>query len=417
MIGSFDFDRKEALEFHKKAKGKVQTIPTVNIRNEHQLGIAYVPGCVIACDEIKHNPSLVYEYTGKANRIAEVSNGHEVLGMGDVGPEASIPMLEGKALLLKLFGDVNAIPMAINAPTADEIINFCRMIAPTVGAINIEDIGSPDTFHVVRRLTETLDIPVFCDDQQGSAVIILSAVKNSIRLLDISLPESRIVVMGAGAAGIASTDLLLKAGAHDIIILDEGGILGPSHPGMDNVQAGIAEKTNPRGVRGGLDEAIAGADILVGLSRGNTVSKGHIKKMNKKPVVLALALSNPEISHVDAVNAGAFIYASGNVHDDNAMLNIHAFPGIVRGALDVRAKKLTDSMLLAASDALANMIDRRNLTPDHICPKFFGSETTPRVAEAVGQAAISDGVAFLTIPEGRIYQDTWHRLFGDIEHI
>jgi malate dehydrogenase (oxaloacetate-decarboxylating) len=291
------------------------------------------------------------------------------------------------------------------------------MIAPTVGAINIEDIGSPDTFYVVRELTDTLDIPVFCDDQQGSAVIILSAVKNSLKLLDISLAESRIVVMGAGAAGIASTELLLKAGAHDIIILDERGILGPSHPGMDSVQAGLAPLTNPRGIEGGLDEAIAGADILVGLSRGKTVSKDHIRKMNKKPVVLALAIPDSEISHEDAIEAGAYIYASGNVHDKNAMLNLHAFPGMVRGALDVRAKKLTDSMLLAASEALANMIDRRNLTPDHIFPKFFGSETSPRIAEAVGQAAINDGVAFLPMSEGKIYQDTWYRLFGDIEHI
>jgi malate dehydrogenase (oxaloacetate-decarboxylating) len=395
----------------------VQTIPTVNIRNDRQLAMAYVPGSVVACAEIQKDPALVYDYTGKSNRLAEVSNGKAVLGMGDVGPIAAMPMLEGKSLLLKLFGDVNAIPMAIDVSSADDIVKFCRMIAPTVGGINIEDIGSPDTFYVVRELTDTLDIPVFCDDQQGSAVIILSSVKNSLKLLDIHLAESHIVVMGAGAAGIAAAELLLTAGANDIIVLNEHGILGPSNQKMDPVQANLGTRTNPRKITGGLGEAIAGADILVGLSRGNTVTKGQIRLMNKKPVILALSLPEPEISREDAIAAGAYIYASGNVQAPNAMLNLHAFPGIVRGAFEVRARKLTDSMLLAASDALANMIDRRNLAPEHICPKFFGSETAPRIAEAVGQAAIRDGVAFLSVPEGQIYQDTWYRLFGEMEHI
>ncbi|MDR1916724.1 MAG: NAD-dependent malic enzyme [Synergistaceae bacterium] len=410
-------DRNEALEFHKKAKGKVQTIPTVNIRNERQLSLAYVPGSNIACEEIKNNPETAYDYTGKCNRMAEIGNGGAVLGMGNVGSLACLPVLEGKSLLLKQMGDINAIPMAIEAPTVDEITTFCKMIAPTVGGINIEDIGSPATFYVVRELTDSLDIPVFCDDQQGSAVIVLSAVKNSLKLLDITIEEAKIVVMGTGAAGIASTELLLVAGAKDIIALNVDGILCGSNPNMDPIQADLAGRTNPRKLEGGLDKAIAGADILVGLSRGNTVTKDQIRKMNKKPVVLAMALPEPEISSQDAAEGGAFIYASGLVENKNTMLNIHAFPGIVRGAFDVRAKKLTNSMLIAASDALANMIDRRYLSPDHICPKFFGSETTPRIAEAVGQAAIRDGVATLDVPEGNIYQETWYRLFGDIEHI
>jgi malate dehydrogenase (oxaloacetate-decarboxylating) len=410
-------EREEALEFHRKARGKVQIMPTVNIRNERQLSLAYAPGSTIASEEIKNDPAAASDYTGKFTRLAEVSNGGAVLGMGSVGPLASLPVLEGKALLLKQMGDVNTIPMAIDASTAEEIITFCRMIAPTVGGINIEDIGSPATFYVVRELADTLGIPVFCDDQQGSAVIILSAVKNSLKLLDITIEEARIVVMGAGAAGIASTDLLLKAGAIDIVTLNADGILCGSNPNMDPIQRALAERTNPRRLEGGLDAAISGADILIGLSRGNTVSGDQIRMMNKKPVVLALAFPEPEISAEEARAAGAYIYASGFTENPNAMLNVHAFPGIVRGAFDVRAKKLTDPMLLAAADALANMVDRRHLAPDRICPQFFGSETTPRIAEAVGQAAIRDGVASLEPPEGKIYQDTWYRLFGDIEHL
>ncbi|MDR1472351.1 MAG: NAD-dependent malic enzyme [Synergistaceae bacterium] len=410
-------EREEVLEFHRKARGKVQTMPTVNIRNERQLGLAYAPGSIIASEEIKNDPSAAYDYTGKSNRLAEVGNGGAVLGTGNVGPGACLPVLEGKALLLKQMGDVNAIPMAIDAATTEEITTFCRMIAPTVGGINIEDVGSPATFYVVRELADSLDIPVFCDDQQGSAVIILSAVRNSLKLLDITIEEARIVVMGAGAAGIAATELLLTAGACDIVTLNVDGILRDSNPNMDPIQSDLAMRTNPRNLSGGLDQAIEGADILVGLSRGNTVSQEQIRRMNKKPVVLALAFPEPEIAAADAKEAGAYIYASGIVENPNAMLNIHAFPGIVRGAFDVRAKKLTDSMLLAAADALANMVDRRHLSPDRICPQFFGSETTPRIAEAVGQAAIRDGVASLSPPGGKIYQETWYRLFGDIEHI
>ena len=409
--------RNEALEYHRKAQGKIQIFPSVNIRNEQQLAMAYIPGSTPACEEIKNNPACAYDYTGKSNRIAEVSNGSALLGMGNAGPEASLPVLEGKCLLLKLLGDINAIPIALSAPNYEDIVAFCEMAAPSFGGINIEDIRSPDAFYIMRELTGYLSVPAFCDDQQGSAIIILSAVKNSLRLLDISIEEARIVVMGAGSAGIASTELLLTAGAKDIVVLNAGGILGPSNPSMDPLQENLGQRTNPRGIKGGLDEALAGADILIGLSRNNCVTGDQIKKMNRKPVVLALALPDPEISYADAKEAGAYIYASGRMEDSNTLLNIHAFPGLVRGALDVRARQVTESMLLAAADALANMVDRRHLSPDHICPRFFGSETTPRIAEAVGQAAINDNVALLPVPEGQIYENTWNRLFGEIEHI
>lgn len=410
-------ERNEALEFHRNARGKLQVLPTVNIRNEYQLALAYVPGSTPVSEEIMRDPSTAYDFTGKANMLAEISNGSATLGMGNTGPLAVLPVLEGKCLLLKLLGDVNAIPMGIDAKTPEEIVAFAKMIAPTYGGINIEDISSPDTFYVIRELSNQLDIPVFCDDQQGTAVIVLSAVKNALKLLNITLEEARIVMQGAGASGIASAELLLTAGAKDIVMLNARGILGPENTAMDPLQENLCQRTNPRAVRGGLNEAATGADIFIGLSRGNTVTQEHIKRMNRKPVVLALALPDPEITAEEAHAAGAFIYASGRMKDSNTLLNMHAFPGMVRGTLDVRAKRLTDNMMLAASEALSNMVDRRHLSPDHISPRFFGSETTPRIAEAVGQAAINDGVALYPIPEGEIYSKTWYRLFGDIEHI
>lgn len=414
-----NLERNEALEFHRKAKGKIKINPTINIRNEYELAMAYVPGSTPACEEIKQDPAKAFDYTGKGNRLAIVCNGTAVLGlgMGNVGPLASLPVLEGKALLLKLLGDVNAMPIAIDAASHEAVTTFCKMLAPTVGGINIEDVKSPDAFYIMSELTSALDIPVFCDDQQGSAVIILSAVRNSLKLKGKTIDQAKIVIIGAGAAGIAATELLLKAGAKNIIVRDKDGILGPGHPHMDPIQAALAPKTNPEGLKGGLDEAVVGADVLVGLSKGGVINQDHIKKMAERPVVLALALPEPEIDIEPALQAGAFVYASGRMKHPNTLLNIHAFPGIVRGALDVRATKLTDSMLLAAAEALSNMVDRRHLAPDHICPRFFGSETTPRIAEAVGQAAIRDGVALRHIEVGEIYEKTWHRLFGDIAHI
>lgn len=405
--------REEALEFHKRARGKVQIYPTVDIKNEQQLALMYVPGSIAACEEIMKDPSAAYKYTGKANRIAEVSNGSALLGLGSKGPDASIPILEGKCLLFKLFGDISAIPMPIDAPDHRDVISFCRMIAPAFGGINIEDIKSPDVFYILRELSGTMATPVFCDDLQGSAMIVLAAVRNSLRLLSITLAEAKIVIVGAGAAGMASAELLLTAGAKDLIVLDESGILCDKAPHMDPLQADLAARTDPRGVTGGIDEAIAGADIVIGLSKAGAIKPEHIKKMNRKPVVLALALPEPEITCAEATEAGAFIYASGLLEDSNTMLNIHAFPGLIRGTLAVCATRITDEMLIAGADALANMIDRRHLTPDHICPRFFGSETTPRVAEAVGQAAIASKAAQIEVPSGFIYEDTWYRLFGE----
>lgn len=400
----------EALRLHKRARGKVQTFPTVTIRNERQLATAYVPGCSAASAEITKSPETAYDLTGKANRIAEISNATGVFGMGRTCPEAALPVLEGKCLLLKSMGDINAYPLSIDAPEASDVVRFCRTIAPSFGGINIEDVASPDSFTVLRELSADIGIPVFCDDQHGSAIVVLSAVKNSLTILEKPISDAKIVVLGTGNAGIATTELLLAAGARDVIVVGPGGIIDGSG---DDIVREIAARTDPRGVRGGLDEAIAGADLLIGLSNGVKVTKDQIRKMSHKPVILSLALPEPEISSAEAREAGAFIYASGLMDDVNTVLNVQAFPGLVRGALDIRAKRITPSMLLAAADALANMVDRRHLSPDRICPRFFGGERTPRIAEAVAQAAMNDGVAAVTVTNGTVYENTWHRLFGD----
>ena len=347
-----------------------------------------------------------------------VCNGTAVLGMGNVGPLPALPVIEGKCLLVKLFGDVSAFPMVIDALSVEDVVSFGRMIAPTVGGINIEDISSPETFLIVRELSKHLNIPVFCDDQHGTAVIVLSALKNVLKLTGAGITDTKIVILGAGAAGIATAELLLLAGARNIIVLNKEGILSDSNPAMDVVQSELAAKINPEGIRGGLSEAVAGANVLVGLSRGNIVSGEHIKRMAAKSAVFALALPEPEISKEEAVAAGAYIYTSGIVKDNNnPMLNLHAFPGMVRGAFDVRARKLTDNMLLAAADALSGVIDERRLTSTRILPGFFGQETTPRIAEAVAQAAIKDNAASLNIAPGKVYTDAWNRLYSSIAHI
>lgn len=401
--------REDALKFHRNARGKVQTFPTVDIRSERQLAMAYVPGSAAASEEIIASRDSVFELTGRGNRVAEISNGSAIFGIGRGAPEAVIPMLEGKALLLKQMGDINAYPIAIDSPTADGVISFCRMIAPSVGAIDLEDIASPDAYHIFRALDGELGIPIFCDNIHGTAIVVLSAVNNSLMAIGRTLEEAKIVVVGSGTSGGAAADLLLKAGARDLIVVDRSGIISTSS--TDALTADLAGRTNARKITGGLAEAINGADVIIGLSSHGAITPAHIEKMNDRPIVLSLALPEPEISARDAENAGAYIYASGRIDDANTILNIHAFPGLLRGALEVRADRVTDGMMIAAAKALSNMIDRRHLTPQHIFQRFFGGETVPRIAEAVAQAAIADGVAKSPVPSGLVFESTWHRVY------
>ncbi len=406
-------DRTRALELHRKARGKNQDLSTINIHNEEDMALAYIPGSVPPSLAIRQDEGMSYEYTGRGNRIAVISDGSAVLGLGNVGPYAALPVIEGKCLLFKLFGDVNALPMCLDTQDTEDIIHYCTLIAPTLGGINIEDVASPKTFTIVRELRNRLNIPVLCDDQHGTAVIVLAGIWNALEVQGRKLEDMKIVINGAGSAGIATAELLLKAGAAGITVLNSSGILCEENPRMNHVQQELAEKTNPEKRTGGLEKAIEGANIFIGLSRGGVFPAEYIKKMSGKAVIMAMALPEPEILPEEAVAAGAAIVATGGPGYSNAMPNTLSSPGIMRGLLDVRATVLNHNMLLAASRALANVVDRRRLGPDKIMPDIFCDEAAPRVAEAVGQAAIEEGFAAREVPKGEIYNNLWQNLYGE----
>jgi malate dehydrogenase (oxaloacetate-decarboxylating) len=406
-------DRTRALELHRKARGKIKIYPTINIHNEEDMALAYIPGSVPPSLAIQQDEGMSYEYTGRGNRIAVISDGSAVLGLGNVGPYAALPVIEGKCLLFKLFGDVNALPMCLDTQDTEDIIHYCTLIAPTLGGINIEDVASPKTFTIVRELRHRLNIPVLCDDQHGTAVIVLAGIWNALEVQGRKLEDMKIVINGAGSAGIATAELLLEAGAAGITVLNSSGILCEENPRMNHVQQELAEKTNPEKRTGGLEKAIEGANIFIGLSRGGVFPAEYIKKMSGKAVIMAMALPEPEILPEEAVAAGAAIVATGGPGYSNAMPNTLSSPGIMRGLLDVRATVLNHNMLLAASRALANVVDRRRLGPDKIMPDIFCDEAAPRVAEAVGQAAIEEGFAAREVPKGEIYNNLWQNLYGE----
>jgi malate dehydrogenase (oxaloacetate-decarboxylating) len=405
-------DRQKALELHRRARGKVKTYPTINIRNEDDLAIAYAQGSVYPALEIQEDHDRTYEYTGRGNRLAIISDGTAVLGMGDIGPHAALPVMEGKSLLFKNFGDISAIPMCIETHKTDEIIEFARHIAPSFGAIDIEDISSPATFDIVKAL-QSIEIPVFSDDQQGTAAVVLAALTNALAVVGKKITEIKVVIQGAGAAGIAVADMLLYVGVPNVIVLNSKGILGANNPFMNHIQQNMSERTNPEKLRGGLEEAIKGSDVYVGLSSRGTLPPSFIKTMNKKPIIFALSMPTPEITWEEAEAAGASIIAMGlTTAAYNAMPNLYIYPGLVRGLLDVRATGLNKNILIAAAQAVASEVDKRRLNERHLLPDLFSDETAPRVAEAVAQAAITEGLARKPVPPKKIYDDTWQRLFG-----
>lgn len=411
-------DRERALALHKKARGKIRIDPTINIRNEEDLAMTYIEGGAYAAEEIVKSPGAIFDYTGKGNRLATICDGSSVLGMGNIGPEAALPVMEGKCLLFKKFGDVNAFPLCIDAAGADDIVAFAKHIAPTFGAINIENVSSPNSFTVVERLQAELDIPVFCDDQHCSAVVVMAALTNALKLVERELKDMSTVIMGAGAAGIATARLLLHGGVEKITVLNKWGILGRGNEHMNFVQRQLAEQLEE--TRGGapLEEAVRGADILIGLSSGGVIKGEHLKAMNKGNIVFALARPTPEISLEEALEAGVAVFGDGLSTTPNSMPNLHAYPGIARGLLDVKAKGLNNNILMAASRAIAGSVDRRRLSRRFIVPDLFSDEVTPRVAEAVAQATIAEGLASKVIPPKQVYEETWHRLFsGMMERI
>jgi malate dehydrogenase (oxaloacetate-decarboxylating) len=377
----------EALSFHEKVKGKIEVISRVEVNNSKDLSLAYTPGVAQPCLEIQKDPDKAYIYTRKWNTVAVISDGSAVLGLGDIGPLASLPVMEGKCVLFKKFADVDAFPIVIDSKDVDEIVETIVRISKGFGGINLEDISAPRCFEIERKLKEKLDIPVFHDDQHGTAVVTLAALTNALKIVNKKLNEIKIVVNGAGAAGCAITKLLLSAGAKNIIVCDKKGVLDPNSD-IDNSKRELANLTNPNGERGLLKDVIRGADVFIGVSAPNVLTSEMVKTMNKDSIIFAMANPTPEIFPDEAKKAGARIVGTGRSDFDNQINNVLAFPGIFRGALDARAREINEDMKIAAALAIANSVEEDKLNENYIIPKAFDLKVQKEVAKAVYDAAI-----------------------------
>jgi malate dehydrogenase (oxaloacetate-decarboxylating) len=371
--------------------GKIEVTSSVHVRDADDLSKAYTPGVARVCTAIAEDPSLVRRYTWKSNVVAVVTDGTAVLGLGDIGPAASLPVMEGKALLFKEFGGVDSVPIALDCTDVDEFVETVVRMAPTFGGINLEDISAPRCFEIERRLKERLDIPVFHDDQHGTAVVVLAALRNALRVTGKSISDIRVVISGAGAAGVACARILLQAGVGDLAVVDSKGVLHEDRSDLNPVKLSLARDTNTGGLSGRLVDALEGADLFLGVS-GGTVPEEAIARMADGAMIFALANPNPEV-HPDIAHRHAAVVATGRSDFPNQINNVLAFPGIFRGAFDANASRITEGMKLAAADALAGLIAEADLRPDYIIPSPFDERVAPAVAAAVATAAHTDGVA------------------------
>ena len=387
---------KKSLEMHEQYGGKMEIRSKVPVQDTYDLSLAYSPGVAAPCLEIEKNPSKVYDYTMKGNLVAIVTDGTAVLGLGDIGPEAALPVMEGKALLLKRFGNVDAVPICLNSKDVDEIVQAVKMIAPTFGGINLEDISAPRCFEIEDRLRAECNIPVFHDDQHGTAIVVGAALINAIKLVKKEVASMKVVINGAGAAGIAILRILIQMGYTNVVMCDTKGIIYSGRPeGMNPIKDGVANLTNPDGLRGSLDEALVDADVFIGVSFANLLTEAHIKSMAADPIVFGLANPNPEITQANAKKWGVRIVGTGRSDYPNQINNMLAFPGIFRGALDVRATDINEAMKLAAVEAIASLVTEAELNDDFIVPGSMDERVAGVVAKAVGSAAIDSGVSDL----------------------
>ena len=376
---------KAALEMHETHKGKVGIVSKVEVATRDDLSTAYTPGVAEPCRKIKENPEDVYKYTFKGNMVAVVSNGTAVLGLGDIGPEAGLPVMEGKAVLFKEFGGVDAFPICIDAHDAASVIAACKAIAPTFGGINLEDIKSPECFEIEETLERELDIPVFHDDQHGTAIVVLAGIINGLRVTGKKKEDCRVVVNGAGSAGVAITKLLLTYGFRHVTMCDREGIIGKDYPNLNWMQQKMTEVTNLENQNGTLADALKGADIFVGVSAPNIVTPEMVASMNHDSILFAMANPVPEIMPDVAKAAGARIVGTGRSDFPNQVNNVVAFPGIFKGALEGRATQITEEMKLAAAEAIAGLVSDEELNDEFIMPEAFD----PRVAQVVSEAVRS----------------------------
>jgi malate dehydrogenase (oxaloacetate-decarboxylating) len=387
---------KESLRLHGEWKGKIEVVTTVPVETEQDLALAYTPGVAAPCLEIQKDVNKSYEYTARNNLCLVVTDGTAVLGLGDIGPEAGMPVMEGKCVLFKAFGGVDAFPMCIKSKDVDEIVNTIYLISGSFGGVNLEDIAAPRCFEIEKKLKEKCDIPIFHDDQHGTAVITLAGLTNALKIVDKKKEDVKIVMNGAGAASISITKLLLTDGFKNICLCDRTGLIYEGREkGMNPVKEEIARITNLEKKQGSLADAVIGADVFIGVSAPGVLTTEMVKTMNKDAIVFACANPTPEIFPEDAKAGGAVVVATGRSDFPNQVNNVLAFPGIFRGTFDVRASDINDEMKLAAAHALADMITDEELNPDYILPKAFDPRVGKTVAAAVAKAARETGVARL----------------------
>lgn len=391
-----DFKTK-ALEAHKEWQGKIEVISRCEVNNKDDLSVVYTPGVAEPCLEISKDVDLSYTYTRRGNMVAVVTDGTAVLGLGDIGPEAGMPVMEGKCVLFKTYGDVDAFPLCIRSKDTDEIVNVVKLLAGSFGGVNLEDISAPRCFEIEKKLKEVCDIPIFHDDQHGTAVVALAAMVNACRITGKDIRQLKGVVSGAGAASIAVTKLLTAMGLPEIILCDRKGIIHTGREDLNSIKKEMAAVTNPRGLTGTLADAMVGADVFIGLSGPGLVTKEMIASMNKDPLVFPMANPTPEIHPQDAMDAGAAVVGTGRSDYPNQINNVLAFPGIFRGALDVRASDINDEMKIAAAYAIAGLIPENELKKDYIIPSPLNKEVGKAVAKAVAKAAVDSGVARLPL--------------------
>ncbi|MEG0771818.1 malic enzyme-like NAD(P)-binding protein [Clostridium sp.] len=383
----------ESLKMHKEKKGKLEVIGKVKVETREDLSIAYTPGVAQPCIEIAKDKDKVYDYTIKGNTVAIVSNGTAVLGLGNIGAEAGIPVMEGKALLFKEFGGVDAFPICLDTEDPEEIIKTVKLIAPVFGGINLEDIKAPECFYIEARLKEELNIPVFHDDQHGTAVVVLAGLYNALRLVNKKLEDAKIIINGAGSAGIAVCKLLLNAGARNIIMCDRKGAIYRGEESLNPAQQEIALETNKEMKKGVLAEVIKGIDVFIGVSAPGVLTSEDVRNMNKDAIIFAMANPTPEIMPEEAKKGGARVIATGRSDFANQINNVLVFPGIFKGALAVRSKEINEEMKLAAAKAIANLIAVEELNEEYIIPNVFDSRVADEVAKEVMRIAREMGAA------------------------
>ena len=382
-----------ALEMHETHRGKIAVAPKVKVENRDDLSTAYTPGVAEPCRRIAANKADVYRYTAKGNLVAVVSDGTAVLGLGDIGPEAAMPVMEGKALLFKEFADVDAFPICLDTKDVDEIVRTVKFLAPTFGGINLEDISAPRCFEIEKRLKEELDIPVFHDDQHGTAIVVSAGLLNALKLVGKKMEDVSIVINGAGSAGISIARLLMQFGAGNIVLVDRQGAVSVDEDWLNPAQRAMAEVTNKHNERGPLSEIIRGKDVFIGVSAPKVVTAEMVSTMAADAVVFAMANPTPEIMPEEAAKGGARVIATGRSDYPNQINNVLVFPGIFRGALDARATDITEEMKLAAARAIAAIVTEEELTEDYIIPGAFDKRVAPAVANAVMECAKKQGVA------------------------